>query len=644
MELSLLDSQENQSVKQTAAIANSAPSNEVRRALRRRTLLILVGVWAISAVYMAVDLNRGWVPHDEGTYAQSAERVLGGELPHRDFDDLYTGGLSFLNAFAFRVLGTNLGSLRLVLMVFFLAWVPTIFYIASRFGSAFTAGAITLLAVAWSLPNYAAAVPSWYNLFFTVFGAAAIFRYLETRRYRWVFLAGICGGFSILVKITGLYFIAAALLFFVFREQCGANGDRKPAAGHGRGYSVFVSAALLAFVAILSAMIRNARDAAYTVHFVVPGAALVAFLLWRESQKLPGNARQRFLSLFRMLVPFGIGISLPVAAYLIPYLRSNSLSSLVTGVFILPQQHLNFTVMRPADLPAAIATLLLVALIAGAPFVQGKLRWAYGGLIASLCVAALIASAQHAVVYRLVWNSLSFSIPVTVMCGIVSSARANISDERSALLREQLVLLLCVTAVWSVVQFPFSAPIYFCFVAPVLVLTLLAFFSSLGRAPRFELGVLLCFYLLFAVLRVTPSFIYHIGFDYQADTQNMPLTLPRAGGLRVEVDDALMYESVIPLMQEHAAGQYTYAAPDCPEIYFLSGLKNPTRTLFDFFDDANGRTQRILSAIERNQVHVIAISKKPSFSPPLAMDLRVALNQRFPQSTTIGRFEVRWRE
>jgi hypothetical protein len=644
MELSLLDNQEDQTVQHTAPVSNCAPSDEAWRALRRRTLLILVGVWAISAVYVTANLNRGWVPHDEGTYAQSAERVLGGELPHRDFDDLYTGGLSFLNAFAFRLMGTNLGSLRLILMVFFLVWVPALFYIASRFGSALTAGAITLLAVAWSIPNYAAAVPSWYNLFFAVFGTSAIIRYLETRRYRWVFLAGMCGGFSILVKITGVYFIAAALLFFVFREQCEANGDRKPATGHGRVYSLFVTATLLAFVAILSAMIRNARGAAYIVHFVVPGATLVAFLLWREFQTPPGNQGQRFLSLFRMLVPFGIGILLPVAVYLIPYVRSNSLSSLIRGVFILPQRHLNFTVMRPADLPAAKATFLLVALIAGAVFLQGTLRRVYGGLIAIACVAALVASAQVPIVYWFAWNSLSFSIPVTVMCGIVSLTRANIADERSALLREQLVLLLSVTAVWSLVQFPFSAPIYFCFVAPVLALTLLAFFSSFGRAPRFVLGVLLCFYLLFAVLRVTPGFLYHIGFDYRADTQNMPLTLPRAGGLRVELDDALTYESLIPLMQGHAAGKYTYAAPDCPEIYFLSGLKNPTRTLFDFFDDPGGRTERVLSAVERNRVNVIAISKKPSFSPPLAADLRVALNERFPHSTTVGRFEVRWRE
>jgi hypothetical protein len=72
-----------------------------------------------------------------------------GELPHRDFDLGYTGGQSYLNAFALWLLGTNLATLRIVLFIFFLAWVPAVY--ASRFVSPLGAGAATLLAVAWSV-------------------------------------------------------------------------------------------------------------------------------------------------------------------------------------------------------------------------------------------------------------------------------------------------------------------------------------------------------------------------------------------------------------------------------------------------------------------------------------------------------------
>ena len=66
-----------------------------------------------------------------------------------------------------------------MLFAVFLAWVPAVFYIASRFVRPLAAGGITLLAVAWSLPNYSAAMPSWYNLFLATFGVAALFRFLE---------------------------------------------------------------------------------------------------------------------------------------------------------------------------------------------------------------------------------------------------------------------------------------------------------------------------------------------------------------------------------------------------------------------------------------------------------------------------------
>src|SRR5450759_3184987 len=83
-------------------------SQSAKASSRGRLLFVLV--FLLSALYMAHELKRGWVPWDEGTMAESAERVLHGELPHRDYHEGYTGGLSYLNAAAFPVFGTNLVS------------------------------------------------------------------------------------------------------------------------------------------------------------------------------------------------------------------------------------------------------------------------------------------------------------------------------------------------------------------------------------------------------------------------------------------------------------------------------------------------------------------------------------------------------
>src|SRR6266853_2664239 len=113
-----------------------------KSSFRGRPLFALVMV--LSTLYLTHELRRSWIPADDGVLAESAERVLHGSLPHRDYHELYTGLLSYLNAVSFRVLGTNLASMRYMLLLFCLPWVSTIYYVASRFVSAPMAAAVTL--------------------------------------------------------------------------------------------------------------------------------------------------------------------------------------------------------------------------------------------------------------------------------------------------------------------------------------------------------------------------------------------------------------------------------------------------------------------------------------------------------------------
>src|SRR4051812_41725222 len=104
-----------------------------RAELQRSLSLPAIAALGCSALYALYFLNRGWLPFDDGMLAHAAQRVLAGELPHRDFNDVYTGGLTWLNAGALLIAGDRLPSLRLVLLAWFLVWVLVVQYIATRF-------------------------------------------------------------------------------------------------------------------------------------------------------------------------------------------------------------------------------------------------------------------------------------------------------------------------------------------------------------------------------------------------------------------------------------------------------------------------------------------------------------------------------
>jgi hypothetical protein len=290
-----------------------------------------------------------------------------------------------------------------------------------------------------------------------------------------------------------------------------------------------------------------------------------------------------------------------------------------------------------------LAVLLLASVICIGTYLRGRARIVYSVLIGLGLIVLLKASVNSPEVYKLAWRSASLSVPVTVLCGVWLLHRMKDEDEKSNARRQQLMLLLGVTATCSLIQFPFSAPIYFCYVATLWTLALAAFFGSIKESPRLLLGFLLSFYLLFAVVRVKPTFLYFMGIQYRADTQTQALLLPRAGGVRVDAAGADSYNSLIPLVQKHAAGEFIYAAPDCPEVYFLSGFRNPTGTLFDFFDDPYNRTERILKTIDARAVNVVVLNNSTYFSAPMVSDLRAALTDRFPNAAKVGHFDVRWK-
>ena len=597
--------------------------------------------WAISVVYLTRNLYTGWVPHDDGSLAQMAERVLDGQLPHRDFDDIYTGGLNYAHGLAFELFGHELSSMRLVLLAFFVVWVPALYAIARRFASPVAAAGLVLLCVVWSVPNYTASMPSWYNLFFATFALLALIRYLETRRLPYLAVAGVACGLSIVVKVTGVYaLVAIALALLLVEQEEAPSTEAGPRLG---AYGVALLTALALLAGALVSTISRRLGEGEVLDFILPGTALCAFLAWNEVSRRRGAAGPRFARAGRLLVPVLAGACLPIAVYVLPYAVTGSLDDLVTGVLVEPTARLEFAA-RGTPLPGTIVDALIPVLPAAA---VAMLTWRRGTatMVIGLTLVLLpwLVAVDSVVARDHVFLTVRWAARLLVPAAVIVLAARGRAGGKPGEPRTLVFSLLAMSAWTALIQFPFAERIYFSYTVPFFFLALVAFDrwrgSTWGRPLRTAfVGPVAVFLLAVGLFNLN----LHSFSNPWADVEEGP-PVPRAGEVRLTAFDYLEYNRIVALVDEHSEeGSKLYAGPDAPEVYFLSGRPNPTRILFEFLVEEVER-ERTLAALLRDPTLTVAVvNTQPGFSPLLDGRLRQVLERRLPQSERVGRFEVRW--
>lgn len=604
----------------------------------------LAVVCALSLVYMSFFIWRGWIPHDEGLLAQTAERVLDGELPHRDFDDCYTGGLAVLYAAAFQAFGVKLTSIRILFFLAAAATVPLMFSLARRAVSPRAAALCTLLCLTWSVPNYFAGMPSWYTMFLSVTGIWALARFFDSGRVTWIVLAGACGGLALLVKVTGLYFIAAALIALVYHEQRRARETYGPDALRSSVMlvrTVLVAGGLLACVALLLRRMWQPMD---VIYFVIPTVAIGEVIVWHEWRVARGPTWPRFQqwSLFWGL--FGFGVALPVACFLVPYVVRGGVIDLYLGVFVRPAERFELAAFEMPKLITLVTAILWLVPLACARAL-GSTRTVsaavFGASFTMLAGVALLWACRYPLGYDVVWCSARSALPLIVTAAcilIVLDGRAAETHPR----RMELLFTLASSALLlSLQQFPFALAIYFLYGAPLLILT--AVYILAGLCPeRQRVGWCLAwFYLAFSVLWMNPAFNLGLTKGYVRDARQIELT---RAGLIVPDGHAQLYESLVKLIQQHSSpGNDILAFPDCPEVCFLAERRNPTRRLFDFLTPVNFRADDITHILENESVSVVVIHLEPEFSGHVEPELVRLVQRHYPARQRVGQFVVHWK-
>ena len=624
--------------------------DESRTGIASTKSALIVGVvtWSICAAYLLPFVSRGWYAHDDGLLGHTAERVLNGELPHRDFDSCYTGGLASLHAFSFHIFGINLSTMRWLLYGASLTFIPFLYLIALRCCAPVMAGLVTLTCFAWSVPNYFAAMPSWYILFLTVAAIYCLIRFSESNSRYSLLLAGCCCGLAVLAKINGLFSVAACLLFILYHNQSRSS----IAVPDVRSRLVcWVSSGIcLAYCALVFLLLRRGLNGGTLINLFAPNVAIGLFLSWNEWVNGRGRFSERSLLLVRDVSVYVAGVALPVMLFVIPYVATESLPDLAYGLFVLPQKRFEWAAtVEPFPTLLFLVVLVPLALL----LLSGLMRSDFNAIshrrlmVSVLCVSVAATSAMPAAtLYNIAWSSIRLSAPLAVLItALVLARRSKSIPDKS---RNTLVLLMLAAAALSLIQFPFAARIYFCYFASLLILMVVYLQSLSGRSGLASQTVFLVFLLSIAVWSQSNHYAYcAYPVRDEGPARSLAMMELERGSLQLESGTVACYQELVDVIQRHSGeGDSIFAAPDCPEVYFLADRRNPTRTMYDLFDlvRPEDRTRQVMEMLAREDINVVVVNMSPAFSEKLDKPLRREILKRFPRIKAVGPFIVAVRE
>lgn len=600
--------------------------------LNRKSLLFLFLATVISILHIAPFVFHGFLPQDDGYHAQIAQRILWGETPHVDFYDHYIGGLGFLNALGMKLFGESLSSVRLTQFLIFALSFPVIYWLALQFCSIEVAFSLTLLSAVWTLPNFPIPSANWYSLPLWLMGTAALINFFSSRKKKWLFFAGLLAGLGLLIKSTMLFFAIGATLSIFYYEQ--ENCQRNSSAPKLNSFFLMKLGFALTIVSMVGTLVSRTGSFSEVIYFVIPIFMICAPLLvseWRCSCGLT----QRLPKLVGMCSLFWTGFLIPIINYVLFFASQGHLKELYNDVFTSTSRHLQFASRAlPREAPWFLVAILIVVFIAMrfSKRIPDKTHLAYG-----ICVAmvAILFASTYGTVYKAVWATLQAFVPATtlLLCGVLVKQDSVIDSGK----RVKLFTIVAIMQFASLVQVPWAIPIYLLAMIPFLFLAMAAAFSSLFLSDK-EMIPTIAVLIIWGVVWVNKGNFWLHGYHFQKSPFNTTLAIERAG-LVVSSAQKRHYDLLIPFILKHAKDHpYILAFPDSPEVYFLSGKKNPTKLLFDFLDEPK-TVAEIQNLIGLKSINLVILRLDPEFSvnyvSPKVMDY---LSQRFPKKLQIGSY------
>ncbi len=574
---------------------------------RRRPWLVSAAL-AVAAGALWWSHLRLWYPHDEGLLAQSALRVLAGQVPHRDFPHPYTGLDAVLHAGWIALLGPSLAAIRHGFLVTVLAWLGALTLVLRRAGPDDAVALAILLIGALGPAVYPAAMASWYVTMCVTLALAILLRPGAPRPSALV-AVGVLLGLGLGFKITAAYGIVGAGAWLI-----ATRDDDAPAA-------LLLIAILVAAALGLGRLLLPATGRTM-VHLVLAPAAVLAWGIAGEIRRGRRHGVTAGWGATRPLAWLGVGVALgalPVFAWLA---WTGALPGFVHSTAVAATLRAG---RASSPVPSVAALWYGVPLVAIGAAVLSR-RPPATRYVALLCAALFALAWFDFPWHRGIWLALRGGAVIAVVIACVAASRG----------RGPTAAAMAIVAVfaWMLLgQYPFGAPIYFVYALPLAMLLPVGLGAPADRAGFRVLATTLA---AFGYLQVIPGTLAALGASRHRPDRLA--VLPGGhGGLLVAPEDSATFGRLVAVLRDSVPPGPIWAGPDAPEVAFLAGRDDLQRGPFAFLSGGAANGDPADSAV------AIVVQEEPPFSPAIDPARRSAWSLRFDRSERIGSFTVLWK-
>jgi len=562
-------------------------------AVRFGRLLALVAVAGVNVWILWTFHDQHWYPADEGNYAHVAERILQGDVLHRDIQDLHAGLINFVNAGAFAAFGLDLVSLRYPLVLIGVVQALLVWRLfAAR--SIILAAAAATAATSVGIIQFLNPTAHWYALFCTVSLMVWLTEVPRESRVRIVGAGVLIGVITLFRQLTGVW-IGMAVLVVTFSER----------REYAHGSELLLSRAILislTFVLSWYLVVTDGADPGGIVLFASAPAALLILAL--RSVRLT-NRTTALISL-----QLGVGMLVACAPLLAYHVSHGSVAHWISDV--------------------VGASLALTQL----PFFEQ----AWFGILPLLAFVEVTTSFDFVrIVNGLYWIAVALAAAMNGVLAVRAFSRGE---------RDKLIVPI-VASFYALVTLHLNGTIYLYYSVGLSLVALLWWTSHASISVRLAattvaLGicaVALQFHAAQSSLRRPIDALRGRRTVTAATATCAPL--PRSH-LRIEKAECEDYYRLVNAIQLAVpAGSTIFALPSDAELYFLADRRNP----FGFYNTALGiRTAtdvtEVLRVLREKPPSLITFRPDDKYNTPLSLRIMDDVRRSYERVDTIGGIEL----